>query len=297
MVNPVRRRFLLLAGAPLAWRVSAQAIPAGDATTTGRLAALESSFDGRLGVCALRSNGAFAVGHRDVERFPLCSTSKVMLVGAVLHRSATNPRLMDQRVAYAADSLVTYSPVTEQHVGTGMTVRELCAAAITYSDNTAANLLMRLIGGPAGVTRYARSIGDRHFRLDRWETALNSAIPGDARDTTTPAAMAHTLRQLVLGGALARAQRALLQEWLRGNTTGDTRIRAGVPAGWIVGDKTGTGAYGSTNDIAVVWPPARPPLIMAIYSTQHAANAPARVDIIAAAASIVAEWAVSIEDG
>jgi beta-lactamase class A len=291
MVNPVRRRFLQLASAlPFGWRASAEAKSAAYATTTDRLAALESSFGGRLGVCALRADGALAVGYRGIERFPMCSTAKVLLVGAILHRSERDSRLMSQRIDFAADFLVTYSPVTAQRVGTGMTAHELCAAAITYSDNTAANLLMRLIGGPAAVTRYARSIGDRHFRLDRWETALNSAVPGDARDTTTPDAMAHTLRRLVLGDALAPMQRTQLQQWLSANTTGDTRIRAGVPAGWIVGDKTGTGAYGSTNDIAVVWPPARPALVMAIYSTQQVANAPPRADVVAAAASIVADW-------
>ena len=291
MINPVRRRLLQFASAlPLGWLARAETSFASDSTTTDRLAALEASFGGRLGVYALCGDGALAVGYRESERFPMCSTFKVLLVGAVLDRSARDARLMSQRIDYAADALVTYSPVTEQHVGSGMTVDALCAAVITYSDNTAANLLLRRVGGPAAVTRYARSLGDRYFRLDRWETALNSAIPGDARDTTTPAAMTQTLRRLVLGDALAPAQRTQLQAWLRGNTTGDTRIRAGVPAGWVVGDKTGTGAYGSTNDIAVVWPPARPPLVMAIYTTQHVANAKSRADVVAEAASIVADW-------
>jgi len=295
MPNFIRRHLLRAATAlPLAWLLRAEAKPTSDPLFTQRLAALESQFSGRLGVFAFRANSEASLAHRSTERFPMCSTAKLLMVGAVLHRSERDAALMDRRIDYTADSLVTYSPITEQHVGAGMTVRDLCAATITYSDNTAANLLMRLLGKPAAVTAFARSIGDRKFRLDRWETALNSAIPGDERDTTTPEAMAHTLHRLVLGNALGAAQRTQLQDWLRGNTTGATRIRAGVPAGWTVGDKTGTGAYGSTNDIGIVWPPSGAPIIVAIYTTQQIENAPSRVDIVAAAASIVAEWAAGL---
>ncbi|MDN8127273.1 class A beta-lactamase, partial [Burkholderia multivorans] len=155
-----------------------------------------------------------------------------------------------------------------------------------YSDNTAANELMKLIGGPAAVTAYARSIGDDTFRLDRWETELNTALPGDLRDTTTPAAMAASLRVLVLGDALPAAQRAQLIEWLRGNKVGDKRIRAGVPTGWRVGDKTGTGDYGTTNDAGVLWPPSRAPIVLAVYYTQTRADAKAKDDVIATATRI-----------
>ncbi|RYY77709.1 MAG: class A beta-lactamase, partial [Comamonadaceae bacterium] len=183
--------------------------------------------------------------------------------------------------------LVSYSPVTQKHAGDGMTVAGLCAAALQYSDNTAGNLLIRLLGGIDAVTAYARGIGDSAFRLDRWETELNTAIPGDPRDTTTPAAMATSVQRLALGDALGAPQRAQFVAWLRGNTTGATRIRAGVPADWELGDKTGTGDYGTTNDVAVLWPPGRPPLVMAIYFAQPASDAAARNDVLASAARIV----------
>jgi beta-lactamase class A len=291
MPNLTRRHLLRAATAlPLAWVLRAEAKPMSDPAFTQRLVALESQFSGRLGVHAFRADSGASIAHRSDERFPMCSTAKLLVVGAVLHRSERDASLLDRRVDYKADALVTYSPITGKHVGSGMTVRELCAATITYSDNTAANLLIGLLGGPAAVTAFARSIGDRKFRLDRWETALNSAIPGDERDTTTPEAMAHTLRRLALDDALGMAQSAVLRDWLIGNTTGATRIRAGVPAGWTVGDKTGTGAYGSTNDVGIVWPTSGAPIIVAIYTTQKTEKADSRVDIVAAAASIVAEW-------
>ncbi|MFN3429366.1 MAG: class A beta-lactamase, partial [Candidatus Sericytochromatia bacterium] len=234
--------------------------PRGGATVHDRLAALERSVGGRLGVAAF-SGARTLASHRADERFPFCSTFKLPLVAAILHRSATDKGLLDRRVPYTKGQLVPHSPITERHVGAGMTVSELCAAALQHSDNTASNLLTARLGGPGAVTAYARSIGDTRFRLDRWEPALNSALPGDARDTTTPGAMARSLARLTLGDALAPPGRLQLADWLRGNTTGATRIRAGIPASWPLGDKTGTGIYGTTNDIAVIWPPNRPPLV------------------------------------
>lgn len=258
-------------------------------TLQDRLAALERASGGRLGVVALGSGNQVLAAHRADERFPFCSTFKAMLAGAILHRSATDPGLLDTRISYTKAQLVSHSPITQQHIGAGMTVAELCAATIQTSDNTAANLLVARLGGPQAVTAFARSIGDTQFRLDRWETALNTAIPGDARDTTTPGAMAYSLRRLALGDALAASARTRLTDWLRGNTTGATRIRAGVPATWQVGDKTGTGVYGTTNDIAVLWPPGKPPVVLTVYFTQPHREAKSRSDVIAKAASIVAE--------
>ncbi len=203
----------------------------------------------------------------------MCSTFKVILAGAILQRSTATPGLLDQHVRYTRQDLVANSPITEKHVADGMTVAQLCAAAIQYSDNGAANLLMRRIGGPAAVTEFARSIGDRTFRLDRWETELNTAIPGDPRDTSTPAAMAASLQALALDSALPAAERSQLQAWLRGNSTGAARIQAGMPAGWQIGDKTGSGDYGTSNDIAVLWPPTGAPVVVAIYFTQPAPDA------------------------
>ena len=295
--SPNRRSFLLtLAALPLATTSCARVVRQPNAqteaaTAQARLAEVERALGGRLGLFALDTANGAELGHRADERFPLCSTFKMMLAAAILARSAETKDLLQQRVRYDRSDLVTYSPLTEKHLASGMTVAELCAAAVQYSDNTAANLLMELLGGPATVTAFARSIGDRDFRLDRWETELNSAIPGDPRDTTTPAAMGHSLDRLVLGNALGQDQRAQLQDWLRGNTTGDARIRAGVPADWQVGDKTGTGNYGTANDIGVLWPAQRAPIVLTIYTTQHAEHAQARSDIIVAATQVVVDWA------
>ncbi|MDN7614104.1 PenA family class A beta-lactamase [Burkholderia cepacia] len=253
------------------------------------LAELESSVGGRLGVCAIDTASGRVIEHRADERFPFCSTFKAMLSAAVLAQSVERPALLQQRVTYTRADLVNYSPVSEKHVGEGMTVAALCEAAIQYSDNSAANLLMKLLGGPSAVTAYARSIGDDTFRLDRWETELNTALPGDLRDTTTPAAMAASMRVLMVGDALPAAQRAQLVAWMRGNKVGDKRLRAGVPAGWTVGDKTGTGDYGTTNDAGVVWSPSRVPIAVAVYYTQARADARSKDDVIASVARIVVQ--------
>ncbi|VWC24635.1 PEN family class A beta-lactamase, Bcc-type [Burkholderia lata] len=260
-----------------------------DAETFDALAALERSAGGRLGVCAIDIASGRRAEHRQNERFPFCSTFKAMLSAAVLAQSVERPALLQQRVTYTKADLVNYSPVSGKHVDDGMTVAALCEAAIQYSDNSAANLLMKLLGGPSAVTAYARSIGDDSFRVDRWETELNTALPGDLRDTTTPAAMAASMRVLMLGDALPAAQRAQLVTWMRGNKVGDKRLRAGVPAGWTVADKTGTGDYGTTNDAGVVWSPSRAPIALAVYYTQARADARSKEDVIASVARIVVQ--------
>ena len=212
--------------------------------------------------------------HRAHERFPLCSTFKLMLAAAVLERSTRDGSLLSRNLSYGKGDLIDHSPITEKHVATGMTVAAMCAATIQYSDNAAANLLLKELGGPATVTAFARGIGDQTFRLDRTEPELNTSIPGDPRDTTTPSAMSDSIQRLVLGDALGAAQRDQLKTWLLGNTTSTERFLAGVPAGWKVGDKTGSGSYGSTNDVGVLWPPfctlsmKASPLASASTSTQ-----------------------------
>lgn len=252
-----------------------------------KLRHLEKISGGRLGVYAMDTDRGVTITHRANMRLPMCSTFKVMAAAAVLAQSARVKGLLQQRIHYRADELVSYSPITEKHLGDGMTVSELCAAALQFSDNTAGNQLIKLLGGPAGVTAYARAIGDNTFRLDRWETALNSAIPNDPRDTTTPSAMAHSLQTLVLGDALPEPQRKQLEDWLRGNTTGGKRIRAALPTGWKTGDKTGSGDYGTTNDIAVFWPPERKPIVPTIYYTQDQPDLKWRDDVIVATTRIV----------
>lgn len=287
MTVSLHRRTLLFATAALPW-VSAWATE--KSTPLQRLGQLEGSFAGRLGVVALNTGNGELLSYRGAERFPLLSTFKAMLAGAILQRSSLTPGLLDKRITYRQSDLVSYSPISEKHLQDGMSVAELCAATLQYSDNSAANLLMKLVGGPQGVTSFARSIGDTHFRLERWETELNSAIPGELRDTTTPLAMTRSLQRLVLDDALPAAQRQQLQDWLKGNTTGDARIRAGLPASWQVGDKTGTGDYGTTNDVAVIWPPGKAPVVLAIYLTQNAKAAPPRSETLAEATRIVVDW-------
>ena len=255
-------------------------------TPTALLARLEKESGGRLGVAALNTADGRQLLHRADERFPFCSTFKMMLSAAVLAR---DPALLKKHIAYDKNDLVPHAPITSKHVGEGMTVAELCEATMQYSDNPAANLLMKQIGGPAAVTAYARSIGDNEFRLERWETELNTAIPGDARDTTTPLAMAKSLQKLVLGDALPAAQRRQLKDWMLGNTTGATRIRAGVPSGWPVADKTGAGDYGTVNDIAIIWPPGKAPIVLAVYLTQPGKDDKSHPEIHGEVAKVVIE--------
>ena len=296
MTFPLRldRRTLLLAaaGAPLLSACSAQAGPdRGAAAAQAQLARLEAGLGGRLGVFAIDTADGATVGHRTDERFAMASSFKAILAAAVLERSVQTEGLMQRVLRYTERDLITHSPVAARHVAQGMTVADLCAATVQYSDNAAANLLMNVLGGPGAVTAFARAIGDTQFRLDRTEPALNSALAGDPRDTTTPQAMAHTLRKLVLGDALPPPQRTQFTNWLLGNTTGAARIRAGVPAGWAVGDKTGTGHHGAASDIGVVWPPGRAPLVVVVYTWREAADAKAREDVIADATRVVVGWA------
>lgn len=250
----------------------------------GKLNRIEADSGGRLGVCVLDTATGRRLVHRANERFPMCSTFKAILAAQALARDAREAGFLERRLHYAQADVVTWSPITGKQVDAGMTVADLCAAAVQYSDNTAANVLMKALDGPAALTAFARGLGDTAFRLDRWETALNSALPGDERDTTTPLAMARTLQKLVLGDALPAPQRQQLKDWLVGNTTGGKRLRAAVQADWQVGDKTGTGAYGVTNDIGIVFPPGRAPLVVVVFTHQAAQDAEARDDIVAAAA-------------
>lgn len=275
---------LVFSSAPLWAQTSAQA-----KAVQQKLADLEKSSGGRLGVAMINTADNSQILYRGDERFAMCSTSKVMAVSAVLKASEQDKNLLNRQVAIKKSDLVNYNPITEKHLDTGMTLGELCAAAIEYSDNVAMNKLIAYLGGPENVTQFARSIGDQTFRLDRTEPSLNTAIPGDLRDTTSPQAMAEILRKLTLGNALAEPQRAQLVEWLKGNTTGAARIRAGLPNSWIVGDKTGSGDYGTTNDIAVIWPDKHAPLILVIYFTQPQQQAKARNEVVAAAAKILTE--------
>ena len=279
MFDPTRRTVLLAALAVPALGL-AGAVHAADAA----FADLERRAGGRLGVAAWRRGGTKIIEWRGDERFPFCSTAKVMVVGTVLTQAARTPGFLEQRVRYRKTDLVSWSPVTERHVDDGMTVADLCAATLQVSDNTACNLLLDRIGGPAAVTAFARRIGDTAFRLDRRETELNSAVPGDPRDTTTPHAMAKSLEALLLDEALAPDARRRLLDWMLANTTGKERIQAGFPSDCRVADKTGTGAHGTTNDVGIVFPPQGQPVIVAVYYTGSKSDN----KVVADAAAIVA---------
>ena len=258
-----------LVAAALSVRPKATRASIADQRLIDEIRRLESESGGRLGVCVLDTATGTRHVHRGDERFPMCSTFKALAAAAILARVDAGKEVLARRITFDASALVTYSPVTEKRVGgDGMTLAELCDAAVTLSDNTAANLLLASIGGPQGLTAFARGLGDEVTRLDRNEPSLNEALPDDPRDTTTPNAMASTLRTLILGTtALSAASREQLTAWLLANKTGDTRLRAGLAKDWRVGDKTGSGARGTANDIAVIWPPNKSPIVITAYLT------------------------------
>jgi beta-lactamase class A len=249
-------------GAPAVW-------PERAARAVETLREIERRTGGRLGVQVTDAAGGVLLSHRADERFPMCSTFKLLAAGAVLLRADRGQEQMSRRITYKKSDLIEYSPETQKHVAKGMTLAELCEAAVSLSDNTAANLILDSLGGPAGVTQAARGLGDTVTRLDRIEPALNDVEPGDERDTTSPAAMAADLRTLVIGrDTLSMSGRQKLQGWLRNCKTGDDSLRAGMPPASIVMNKTGTGPRGTRNDVGLVWIGGRgAPIAIAVYLT------------------------------
>ncbi|WP_027214860.1 class A beta-lactamase [Burkholderia sp. WSM2232] len=259
-----------------------------------RLTEIEAQSGGRLGVSIIDTTSGLHAGLRADERFPMCSTFKLLAAGAVLARVDRGEENLQRRIVYSQSELVPNSPATSRHTrertgNAGMSIAELCKAAITLSDNTAANLLLQTFGGPAALTAFARSLGDGITRLDRNEPTLNEATPGDPRDTTTPNAMLGNLRELVMGEQLTSASRVQLLAWLAANETGGARIRARLPKDWGVGDKTGTGDHGTANDVAILWPPGRGPILVAVYLTGTAGNAARSNAAIADVGALVVE--------
>ena len=232
---------------------------------------IESRLNARVGIAVLDQETGRAWRHHADQRFPLASTFKVLACGALLHKVDAGDDRLDRMIHYGEADLVTYSPATGEHVDTGMTLGALCEAAITLSDNTAANLVLDAIDaidGPAGLTRFLRGSGDNVTRLDRREPALNEATPGDPRDTTTPDAILETLRELLFGDTLTEPSRRQLLQWMKDDQVADALLRAGIPDDWTIGDKTGSGGHGSRAIIAVMWPPQRGPILAAIYITE-----------------------------
>ena len=265
----LRREFLMAAGCAVgaaAWARDPDPAQAfGGAAFAREVALLERDARGRLGVAVLDTGTGRRFGRRADERFAMCSTFKLPLAAAVLARVDAGAERLDRRIAVPADGLPPTSPFTDTRRGGHATVAELCEATTTRSDNAAANLLLPIVGGPPGFTRFARAQGDAVTRLDRIEPMMNEVGANDPRDTTSPAAMLALVRRLALGPALKPASRALLVGWTVANKTGDLRLRAGLPADWRVGDKTGASGRGEDNDVAILWPPSRPPILVASY--------------------------------
>lgn len=265
-------------------------------TISQRLHQLEIKNHVEIGLSAIETYNNTQINYHANKRFPMDSTSKLMTVSAILKKSESDPALLKQKIFFKAIEVKKsgYAPITSRYIKSGMTVSDLCAAALEYSDNLAVNQLMKILGGPNQVTQFARSMGDEKYLLVRWEPELNSAIPNDKRDTTTPSAMAESVQKLVLGNALDKSQRQLLQDWLKRCKTGNHRIRAGVPDHFIVGNKTGTGAYGSIGDVGVVWRPQASPIVLAIYVRKNEKNAQTPDKVIAEASKIVMNEMVTL---
>jgi beta-lactamase class A len=244
-------------------------------------AQVEKNNGGRLGVAVLDTGTGERSGHRADERFPMCSTFKFLLVSAVLQRVDRHQETLGRAIPIPPKPLIHNSPLTEPHAGGRMTMAALCHAALTRSDNTAANLLLERIGGPAAITNFSRSMGDSVTHLDRMETALNEALAGDPRDTTSPEAMAGDLKSVLLGNVLSPASRDLLTRWMEANLTGLDRLRSKLPEGWRAADKTGSNGEHTSNDIAVLWPRGRPPIVIAAYITQCAGPESKRAGMLA----------------
>jgi beta-lactamase class A len=269
----------------------AASTPGSGSDFANRIRPIEERTGARIGVAALDTGSGKRLDYRSEERFPMCSTFKFLAAAAVLKRVDEKQNRLDRFIRYDAKDILEYAPVTKAHLKDGgMTLGGLCAAAIEQSDNTAGNLLLDAIGGPVGLTNFVRSIGDEMTSLDRKEPELNSAIPGDERDTTTPAAMCSDMQRLLLDDVLSEASRHQLEDWLQHNETGALMIRAAVPKTWSVGDKTGRGANGATNDIAIIRPPGRAPILVAIYSIGSTSSADDRAAAVAEVARVVLEF-------
>ncbi|MBO0662509.1 class A beta-lactamase [Jiella sp. MQZ9-1] len=287
----MNRRDLLIgstvSAATLAFRPT-RPLAANASTAKRWLAALEDKHGGRLGVAILDTGNGRQVAHRGDERFLICSTFKFLLVAAVLARVDHAKEELDRRIVFNKGALLDWAPVTQLNVGSpGMTFGQLCEAATIMSDNTAANLLLETMGGPPAITAYARTLGDTKTRLDQREP-LNAQSQGE-EDTTTPASMIDNMRTVLLGNALSKTSRDRLAGWMTTNQTGAQSLRAGLPLDWRIADKTGA-ARVINNDIAVVWPPDRAPMIVAAYYRAENHDAARRKAVLADVGKIVAKW-------
>ncbi|MBE9605398.1 class A beta-lactamase [Acetobacteraceae bacterium H6797] len=287
-----KRPLLALAALSLATTRSRAYAADGFAALPARFARIEAERGGRLGVAVLDTATGRRALYRAEERFPFSSTYKLIAAAAVLSRVDAGREKLEREIPIQRESLVTYSPVTEKRAGGRMSLAEICEAAITLSDNTAGNILFDAMDGPEGLTAWMREQGDGVSRLDRRETALNEARPGDARDTTTPAAMLGHLERLTQGDALSAASRRSLIGWLQANRTGDARLKARLPAGWRAGEKTGTSAFSTSSDVGLLWPPdGAAPILVAAYLTEGSADGAIREAALADIGAAIAQAA------
>lgn len=281
MVTKLTRRETLAGVAAL---LSTRAFAGG---AENALSAIAARHKGRLGFAALDSGTGRRLSLSGDEHFALCSTFKFLAAAALLHRVDAGAERLDRRIVYSKADLLDYAPVTSRHVAEGMTLAELCTAAIAWSDNTAGNLILAALGGPEAVTRYLRSLGDEVTRVDRTEPTVNDVEPDDPRDTTTPHSMLGLMRTLLLDRALSSRSRAQLLAWLASCQTGQHRLAAGLPSGWRIGDKTGTGPKGEANDIAIIYPPRSKPILIAAYYQGREERPEARDAALADAARVI----------
>lgn len=258
-----------------------------------KLKAIEYDTEGRVGVFAINTENEHVIKYRAEETFPTLCTSKVIGVAAVLKKTMHDPALLSKKINYSKKELdfAEWNPITEKHLSEGMIVKDLCSAAISFSDNAAMNLLLNIIGGTQGMNNFARSIADASFRQDNdWPAEAYSGGEGNVKDSSTPEAMVESFRKIIIGKILDRPQRDLLTTWLINTQTGSARIRSAIPNSWIVGNKTGTGgAYGSTNDLAIVWPPNHAPILIGIFYTSNNKKAIKREDILSSATKVIIE--------
>jgi len=257
-----------------------------DAQPQDKLQNLEKSFDGKIGVYAINTNNNQIIAYRADERFPVQSTLKLIGVSALLKNSNGDKNLLQEKIHYTKSDLISWHPITGKYSNSGMTLEALSAAAISYSDNPAINLIMKKLGGPQAVTDFAHTIGNRSFNIEHYEGNLNSN-PNTMQDNSTPKDMAISVQKLLLGNVLTPSQRTQLVKWMRDNTVAYKRIRAGVPLGWVVADKTGSGDFGIANDIGILWSPTCKPIVLSIYTVRNKQDAKKREDIVASTTRIV----------
>ena len=264
--------------------------PADPSAVYARLDELERQYDAYVGLFATDMATGRTAAHRADDPFAMCSTFKAYAAARVLQKAQRGELDLQQAVLIDPAVLLPNSPMTASQAGKDMTLAQLCAAAVQRSDNAAANLLLRAIGGPQAITEFARSIGDDRTRLDRWEIDLNTAIPGDPRDTSTPRALGRGIQNLLTGTVFGEAERRQLDDWMRGNVT--STMRAGLPPGWTSADKTGTGDYGSTNDVGIAYAPDGQRVLLSLMTRSQSPNQDAEPlrELIAQVTRLVLPW-------